>query len=120
MQKPKKRKRTSTKVDFDSTTAVRVALRSGKALIGSKSVLRQMAVDTMKMIVIARNTPQNIRDSINAYNRVLENPIPIYQIDMSSWDLGAIGCGKPYMVTALGILEEGESQILKAPVVPEA
>jgi large subunit ribosomal protein L30e len=108
----KKRKRTSAKLEFDESKEISVASKTGKVLYGSKSVVSELASGTLKMIIIANNTPKPILDKISNLNDSLETPVPLYVMHGSSWDLGSI-CGKPYWISTLGIIEVGDSSILK-------
>ena len=67
----------------------------------------------MALIILAKNTPQKTLDQINILNRCLETPVGVYVSKNSSWDLGA-ACAKPFWVSALGILDPGDSSILNA------
>jgi len=109
-QKLKKRKRTSAKLSFDENKEINVAVKTGKTLIGTKSVMRSMG--DLKLLILASNAPKKIVDQVTLFNNCLETPIPIYISKNSSWDLGAV-CAKPFWVSTVGILSEGNSSILK-------
>lgn len=111
-QKLKKRKRTSAKLSFDENKEINVAVKTGKTLIGTKSVIRELSMGDLKLLILASNTPQQIVDKINLLNNCLEKPVPIFISKNSSWDLGAV-CAKPFWVATVGILKEGSSAILK-------
>lgn len=108
----KKRKRTSAKLEFDESKEISVASKTGKVLFGSKSVISELASGNLKMIIIANNTPKQVLDKITNLNNCLESPVPLYTMHGSSWDMGNI-CGKPYWISTLGIIEVGDSSILK-------
>ena len=111
-QKLKKRKRTSAKLSFDENKEINVAVKTGKTLIGTKSVLRELSMGDLKLLIIANNTPKHILDKINLLNNCLETQVPIFTSKNSSWDLGAV-CAKPFWVTTVGIKSAGNSSILK-------
>jgi len=112
-QKLKRRKRTSSKALWDENKEINVAVKTGNVLLGAKSVLREIALGQLKMIIMAQNTPEDIANQIKMFNKCLEAPIPVYVSKNSSWDLGA-NCGKPFWVSVLGVLDEGDSSIMKA------
>ena len=112
-QKLKRRKRTSAKSSFDENKEINVAVKTGKTLLGAKSVIRELAMGSLKMLILAQNTPNKVKDQISLLNGCLENPVPVFISKNSSWELGA-SCGKPFWVSTIGILEEGDSSILKA------
>ena len=112
-QKLKRRKRTSAKKSFDESKELNVAVKTGKTLLGMKSVIRELSLGKLKLIIIARNAPKKVLDQIYLLNACLEDkPVPIFTSKNSSWDLGA-ACGKPFWISTVGILNEGDSSILK-------
>ena len=111
-QKLKKRKRTSAKLSFDENKEINVAVKTGKVLLGTKSVLKQLSMGDLKLLILANNAPKEVVDKIKLFNNCLETPIPIFTSKNSSWDLGAV-CAKPFWVSTVGILSEGNSSILK-------
>lgn len=118
-QRLKRRKRSSAKKSFDLNKAILVAVKTGKTLLGFKSVERELMTGTLKLILLARNAPDQVVNQINLLNQCLEDPVPVYTADMSSHDLGAT-CAKPFWVSAMGILKEGDSSILSVmDYVPE-
>ncbi len=112
-QKLKRRKRTSAKSSFDENKEINVAVKTGKVLLGSKATIRELSIGELKLIILAANTPIKTIDQIDLLNGCLENPVPVFTSKNSSWELGA-ACGKPFWVSTMGILEEGDSSILKA------
>ena len=112
-QKLKRRKRTSAKSSFDENKEINVAVKTGKTLMGAKSVIRELSMGDLKMIVLAKNAPKQVINEIKLLNSCLETPIPVFISKNSSWELGAT-CGKPFWVSTMGILKEGDSSILKA------
>ncbi|MHA1767974.1 MAG: 50S ribosomal protein L30e [Promethearchaeota archaeon] len=111
-QKLKRRKRTSAKSSFDENKEINVAVKTGKTLIGTKSVLRQLSMGDLKLLILAKNAPKQVIDKITMLNNCLETPVPIFTSKNSSWDLGAV-CAKPFWVSTIGIMKEGNSSILK-------
>jgi large subunit ribosomal protein L30e len=67
-------------------------------------------VKNAKLILLASNCPQTIKEDIEYYCELSEVPVYIYKGGSS--DLGAL-CGKPFEVSALTIKEPGDSNILK-------
>ncbi|MHA1613153.1 MAG: 50S ribosomal protein L30e [Promethearchaeota archaeon] len=112
-EKLKRRKRTSAKQNFDEGKELNVAVKTGKILLGARSVTREISMGSMLLIVLSHNAPAQVKDEITLLNNCLEKPIPVYNSKNSSWDLGAV-CGKPFWVSVLGVLDAGDSSILKA------
>jgi large subunit ribosomal protein L30e len=107
----KKRKRTSKKLSFDLQKAINVAIKTGKCIIGTDRVLKHLATDKLKLIVLAENAPATTTDPIDIYASAVDD-LPIFKSNLNSYDLGN-ACGKPFMVACLGIIKEGSSDILK-------
>jgi len=95
---------------IDVDKALRIAIKSGKIIIGSKRTLEDMKKGRTKLIIVASNTPSEISQDVEYYAKLSKVPIYIYQ--GSSWDLGSV-CGKPFMVSTLAITDPGDSDILK-------
>lgn len=90
--------------------ALNIAIRSGKVLFGSNTAIKSALTGRAKMIIIASNCPQNIREKIKYYCKLSNVPILLYP--GSSLDLGS-ACGKPFTVAALTIRDPGDSNILE-------
>jgi large subunit ribosomal protein L30e len=113
VMKLKRRKRTSAKNEFDEAKEISVAVKTGKVLLGANSVIDAIASSDLKLIVVANNTPKDTLEKIKALNICQATPIAIYASQFSSSiDLGAI-CGKPFWISAIGIIEPGDSSLLK-------
>jgi len=96
-------------MSIDIERELRIALRTGKVVFGSNTAVKNAKLGKCKLIIIARNCPDDIKSDILYYSRL--SKIPVYVYPGSSWDLGAI-CGKPFMVASLTIMDPGDSEIL--------
>jgi len=90
--------------------AIRMAVRTGKVLLGSKGARKAAKLGKAKLIVVAENCPAHIRADIEYYARL--SGIPVVEFKGSSWDLGQV-CGKPFMVAALTVRDPGMSKIME-------
>ncbi|UCE16922.1 MAG: 50S ribosomal protein L30e [Candidatus Bathyarchaeota archaeon] len=95
---------------MDVNKAIATTVRTGKVLFGANNAVENAKIGKAKLIIVAANCPQKIREDIQYYCRFSDVPIAIY--NGTSIDLGAV-CGKPFMVSALTIREPGDSDILK-------
>ena len=84
-------------------------MKTGRYTIGANSTIRAVASGRAKAVIIAENAPPELRDRVLYYARL--GGIPVYIYKGTSADLG-IACGKPFKISMLAILEEGESRIL--------
>ena len=94
---------------IDVARELRVALNTGKVIIGSKRTIKTLIHGKAKMAIIAANCPKDIRRDIEYFAKLSKTPV--YVFPGSSWDLGAV-CQKPFMVASLAVIDPGESSIL--------
>ena len=86
-----------------------LVMKSGKAVLGYKQTLKSLRKGLLKAIFVAHNTPSIIKAEVNYYS-VLSNT-HIYHYTGNNIDLGS-ACGKYHRVAILGILDQGDSDIL--------
>ncbi|TRM85955.1 50S ribosomal protein L30e [Sulfolobus sp. A20-N-G8] len=79
-------------------------------VFGSRKVLKYTKIGKLKMIIIASTLRGDLKEDIKHYAKI--SNIPLYEYNGSGWDLGTV-CGKPFMISAIGIIEEGDSRILE-------
>ncbi len=96
----------------DLDEEIRLAYSSGKVLIGYKRTVKELKSgrEDIKLIIIAKNAPKNIKDEIT-YLAKLAN-IPVVEYPGKSLELGRI-LRKPFFVSSLAVIDPGESSILK-------
>ncbi len=96
---------------MDINRSIRIAVDTGKVSYGADSARQALLNKQAKIIIIANNTPQDIKEDIYRYAKISE--LPILEFPGSSLDLGAV-CGRPHFVAALTIISVGDSDIIKA------
>ena len=89
---------------MDIDRALRVAVKTGKVLIGSNETLEAVKRGQTKLVILASNCPKHVREGI-------ETKVKTFDYPGTSTDLGAT-CGKPYAIAALAVTNLGESDIL--------
>jgi large subunit ribosomal protein L30e len=92
---------------MDFNASLRKAVKTGTVLLGQNKTQESIEEGKAKLIVVARNSPESVK------NLVTEIDIPVYVYEGSSVQLGK-ACGRPYVVSALAVIEPGESDILNA------
>ena len=95
---------------IDVNKAISTTVRTGKVLYGANNAVRSARTGKAKLILVAGNCPQKIREDVEYYCRLSGVPMIIY--NGTSIDLGA-ACGKLFMVSTLTVREPGDSDILK-------
>jgi large subunit ribosomal protein L30e len=88
---------------------LRLALSTGKVQLGSKAAVRELRRGRAKLAIVSSNCPRDARETINNYGKLSEIPLMDHLKD--SVDLGML-CGKPFPVSAMVILDPGDSKIL--------
>jgi large subunit ribosomal protein L30e len=89
---------------------LRLALSTGKVQVGSKVAVRELRRGRAKLAIVSSNCPRDAWETINNYGKLSE--IPVMEHAKDSLDLGTL-CGKPFPVSAIVILEPGDSKILE-------
>jgi large subunit ribosomal protein L30e len=95
---------------IDVNKAIATTVKTGKILFGTNNAIKNAKTRRAKLIIVASNCPQKIREEIEYFCKLSNIPVTIY--NGTSIDLGAV-CGKPFKVSALTIREPGDSDILK-------
>ncbi|MHA1728427.1 MAG: 50S ribosomal protein L30e [Promethearchaeota archaeon] len=108
--KVKKRKAKKKKIDINKI--VNVAVKTGKVIIGTESLRKFITSGDLEIIILSENCPAEINELFQQLTSVSEKNIPILIYPFSSWELGA-AAGKPFMIASLGIIDEGDSDIIK-------
>jgi len=89
---------------------LKVALKTGRVVFGSREVLKLASAGKGKLVVIASNCPELIREQIEYYAKL--SGIPIYHAPYTNVEIGEM-CQRKHPISSLLVLEEGESEILK-------
>jgi large subunit ribosomal protein L30e len=95
---------------MDVNKQIRMAVKTGKVDFGSKSALSSASLGKAKLLILARNCPEEFRENI--VDDAEQSEIPIYIFQGSSLDLGAL-CEKPFPVASMVVKEPGDSEVLK-------
>lgn len=95
----------------DEDKAIKIALKTGKVLLGNKNSLRAIRQNKAKLIIKANNCPEYLANELNYYCDLAG--IKLHTYNNSSRELGFL-CGRFHMVSTLAVLDPGDSQdILK-------
>jgi len=98
--------------EFDIDTNIKVAYKTGKIIYGKNKVLKSLQRENpYKMLIVSNNCPIDLITELNNYNNFLKDKIFIYKYKGSSWDLG-LACAKPYMISVIGIIDFGDSDLI--------
>lgn len=90
---------------MDFETSLRRAIKSGTVLIGQNATRESVLGGSAKMVVVASNCPAEFIGFLDGQD------IFTYRYEGSGMQLGKT-CGKPFVVSALAVVDAGESDIL--------
>ncbi|CVK31451.1 50S ribosomal protein L30e [Methanoculleus bourgensis] len=90
---------------MDFNASLRKAVKTGTVFLGRNKTQECIEEGKARLVVVAKNSPESVK------NLVKEIDIPVYIYEGSSVQLGK-ACGMPYVVSALAVIEPGESDIL--------
>jgi large subunit ribosomal protein L30e len=91
---------------MDFNASLRRAIKTGNVILGQNETEKSIREKKAQLVVVAKNCPQEYREIINQ-NKELD----VYVFEGSSVQLG-MASGKPFMVSALAVVDPGESDIL--------
>jgi large subunit ribosomal protein L30e len=98
--------------EFDVDTNIKVAYKTGKITYGKNQVLKNLkANNPYKMLIVSNNCPTDLLAQLSYYNSLLKDKIFLYNYNGSSWDLG-LACAKPYMISVIGVIDFGDSDLI--------
>ncbi len=96
---------------IDVDKAIASAVKTGKVSFGANSALQNAKTGKAKLIILAANCPQNIKEQVEYYGKISKVPVMTYK--GAAMDLATV-CNKLFIISALSIRETGDSEILKA------
>ncbi len=105
-----RRRKTKRERENPLTTAVRLAVESGKVEFGTRTGLVASAKGNAKLFIIASNTPQETKDKVEKSAKGSNTPVIVFE--GNTMELGSV-CGKPFPVSLLSVYEEGSSNLLE-------
>ena len=88
---------------MDRNRAIRMAVETGKVLLGIKETEEAFRSGNAKLVILASNCPSP--------GQFGEGRIRVLRYEGDSAQLGA-ACGRPFSVSAMAILDQGESNVL--------
>ena len=94
----------------DLNRDVRLAVDSGETAIGVRSTLKSLMEGTAKLVVATSKSKKELVDDLNHLSKIAGIKMVIFE--GTPMEFGAV-CGKPYSVSAISIIQPGDSGILK-------
>ncbi|QSZ66856.1 50S ribosomal protein L30e [Methanofollis aquaemaris] len=91
---------------MDFNESLRRAIKTGEVFLGQNSTEECVKAGKAKLVVVAKNCPAEFKEAI-----LVREDVETYVYNDSGVQLGK-ACGKPFVVSALAIVDAGESDIL--------
>lgn len=88
---------------IDEARALKVAVDTGRVVLGVRGAKRCLQKKQARMLVLASNCPDTRLRALTG--------VKVHVFPGSNAELGA-ACGKPFSVSALAVIDPGESNIL--------
>ena len=93
---------------MDIARQLKQGINTGKLVFGQRQTSSHCSKGDAKLVLVAANCPESfINDLRNSHPSV-----PIHQVTMVNRQLGA-ACGKPFPISSLCIIDEGQSELLQ-------
>jgi large subunit ribosomal protein L30e len=93
---------------MDVQRSLRTVMATGKVLVGADQTAKALSRGEAKLVILATNAP-NAEDIRAAATK---KKVPVYAFDGMGTALGP-ACGKPFAISALAVLDAGESDVLQ-------
>jgi large subunit ribosomal protein L30e len=91
---------------MDINKALKTAVTTGQVLFGFDQTIKAIKAKKAKLVIISSNCPDNQLEALNMHKSV-----KFHRFSGTNIDLGA-ACGKPFSISILSVLSEGDSEIL--------
>ena len=91
---------------MDINKSLRQVVQTGEVHFGVRQAMRALRDRRARLIVVPENIPEATLDDLKSYSQV-----PMVRFAGNNFELGTV-CGKPFSVSALTVIEAGDSDIL--------
>lgn len=85
------------------------AIKTGNVILGSKSVISALLTENPRMVLISGNCAKDVKERIVYYSKLAG--VPCHTAKEDGMEVASV-CGKPFPVSALAVMDEGESSLL--------
>jgi len=91
---------------MDINKALKTAVTTGKVVFGFEQTLKALDAGKARLIIVSSNCPDKHMGTIEKNENV-----PFHRFNGTNIELGS-ACGKPFSISVLSVLNEGQSEIL--------
>ena len=89
---------------------IRAAVETGKVIMGERETMKAVKAGGVKLVICAANCKAELKGELEKHANI--GAVPVYEFGGSSLELGAV-CGRPHLISMLGIMSRGDSDVLK-------
>ena len=79
---------------------IRKAIKEEKAVIGTKSIIKELKLGKLSKVYVTINCPKNIKEDVKRYADI--SGAEVIEINQPNDELGIL-CKKPFSISLLGI-----------------
>ncbi len=90
--------------------AIRTAVDTGEVIFGERETLRAVRNNEVKLVIMAENCPPELERDLKHFARLCD--VSVYEFSGTGVELGSV-CGKPFIISMLGVVKAGDSDILE-------
>jgi len=91
---------------MDMHRALRQVVQTGEVHFGVRQAKKALRDSTARLIVVPENIPDSTLDELRNISQT-----PMVRFAGTNFELGTV-CGKPFSVSALTVIEAGDSDIM--------
>jgi large subunit ribosomal protein L30e len=95
---------------MDIEKSIRQAVDTGKVVLGEKETIRAVQNKKVKLVIVSANCRAGSKESLKAHSKLSD--IKVFDFAGSGVDIGSV-CGKPFVVSMLGVMDAGDSNIFE-------
>jgi large subunit ribosomal protein L30e len=91
---------------MDFTVSLRKAIKTGDVILGRNKTEESIQQGKARLVILAKNGEESFKQLASR-----KEGLPVHVYEGTSMQLGK-ACGKPFLVSALAVVDPGESDIL--------
>ncbi len=91
---------------MDFNVSLRKAIKTGEVILGRNETENSIQQGKARLVIVASNSPESFKQRVTQ-----KEGLAVHVFEGSSMQLGK-ACGKPFLVSALAVIDPGESDIM--------
>jgi large subunit ribosomal protein L30e len=97
-------------MSVDANKEIRRAVDTGKVTFGYKECRKKILAGEGEMVIVVKNMPHNEKETLKQTANIASKKF--YEYADTGLVLGSV-CGKPFVVSAILVLDAGKSKVLE-------